>query len=64
MLHQKFINNNSETDGKNNLYSYCIEYGFHKFATSDEEASDLLKSLNYLQNFVIEFFEVEKKYQK
>lgn len=46
----------SETYGKNNLYSYCTEYGFNKFATIEEKESDVLKRLNIyeavLQNFL------------
>ena len=38
-----------ETDRKNNTYSFCIDYGFEKFETVDEEElSDLLKILNYI----------------
>ena len=39
----------SEIDCKINLYSYCIDCGFKKLETNDEEeVSDLLKSLNYI----------------
>ena len=49
----KFINNNDikmkcEIDVKINLYFYCIDFGFKKFATTDEqELSDVLKNLNF-----------------
>ena len=34
-------------DGEINLYSYCIECSFKKFATiGEEELTDLLKSLH------------------
>ena len=37
-----------EIDVKINLYFYCIDFGFKKFATTDEqELSDLLKNLNF-----------------
>ena len=38
------INIKRKIDGKMNLYSYCIDFGFQKFATIDEqELTDLLK---------------------
>lgn len=41
-LQTKMILKKYEIGGKINLYPYCIDYGFIKFATTDEEElSDL-----------------------
>ena len=49
----KFVDNNNvkiklEIDGKNDLYSYCMEYGFKVFETIDKR-----RTKTFIENFEI-----------
>ena len=54
LKHNNNVKIKCEIYDKNNLYSYCVNFGFKKCKTiSEKKLSDSLKCLNYFRTIVL-----------